>query len=202
VAAACGELDDEELQRSGMKTSQKLIELISIGSEDDVLEIGCGVGRVGRALAPLCRHWTGVDISPNMLGYAAARLRGVSNIGLIQLQTVGLEPFSDNSFNIAYTTDMFEHLDQIDRWQYVREAFRVLRPGGRFYMDNIDLESEKGWASFATNVRLYAPLERPPYIPTLSTAAELTAYARRAGFEHVEVHHHPPLAIVIAVKTA
>ena len=70
------------------------------------------------------------------------------------------------------------------------------------YMDNSDLESETGWASFATNVRLYTALERPPYIPTLSTAAELTANAKRAGFERIEAHCHPPLAIVIAVKPA
>lgn len=202
VAAACGELDENQLRQSGTKTSQKLIELLSIGLEDDVLEIGCGVGRVGWALAPQCRHWTGADISPKMLEYAAGRLRGVTNTRLLQLPNVSLEPFADSSFNIAYTTDMFEHLDQIDRWQYVREAFRVLKPGGRLYMDNIDLESEKGWAGFATNVRLYTSLERPPYIPTLSTAAELTAYAKRAGFEQIAAHYHSPLVIVIAVKPA
>jgi ubiquinone/menaquinone biosynthesis C-methylase UbiE len=200
VAAACGELSEDQLQSSGMTTARELIELASIGSRDDVLEIGPGVGRVAWALAPQCRHWTGADISPNMLGYAADRLKARSNVRLVQLPNVGLEPFSDKSFNIVYTTDMFEHLDEIDRWQYVREAFRVLEPGGRFYMDNIDLESDVGWARFAVNARLFAPLERPPYIPTLSTAAELTAYAKRAGFEQIQAHHRPPLVIVVAVK--
>lgn len=199
VAAACGELDEADLRRSGLRTARELIELVSIGSEDDVLEIGCGVGRVGWALATHCRHWTGVDISPNMLTYAA-RLQGAGNIRLTQLQSTGLESFADNSFNIVYTTDMFEHLDEIDRWRYVREAFRVLRPGGRFYTDNKDLESEKGWASFEVNARLYGPLMRPPYIPTLSTAAELTAYAERADIERVHCYRQSPLVIIVAVK--
>jgi ubiquinone/menaquinone biosynthesis C-methylase UbiE len=198
--AACGLQEEDELRRSGTKSARDLLELISIGPEDDVLELGCGLGRVGWALAPHCRHWTGADTSTNMLAYAAHRLQGVSNIRLVQLRSVGLEKFVNNSFNVVYSTDMFEHLDEIDRWLYVQEAFRVLRPGGRLYVDNIDLESEAGWASFVVNVGFYAPLERPPYIPTLSTAAELMAYAKRAGFEQIRSYHHSPLVIVIAIK--
>ena len=43
-------------------------------------------------------------------------------------------------------------------------------------------------------------LERPPYIPRYSTAAELGTYARRAGFEQVQLHRRPRLIIVTAVK--
>lgn len=200
--AACGEPNEDELRRSGAKTAQSLVELAAIGPGDDVLEIGCGIGRVGLPLARRCRHWTGADISTNMLAYAGERLRGLSNVRLVRLENVGLREFEDASFDVVYTTDMFEHLDEIDRWRYVQEAFRVLRPGGRFYMDNIDLESEAGWVSFANGARLYGPVERPPYMPRLSTSAELATYAARARFERVERHHLSPLAIVTAVKHA
>jgi hypothetical protein len=43
---------------------------------------------------------------------------------------------------------MLAHLDEIDRWRYVQESFRVLRPGGRLFVDTIDIESNEGWGMF------------------------------------------------------
>jgi len=135
-----------------------------------------------------------------MLAHASDRLRGVNNIRLVQLQSVGLSEIAENSFDVVYTTNMFAHLDEMDRWRYVEEAFRVLRSGGRIYVDNIDLESDAGWAIFVSDATRYRSLERPPYMTRLSTAAELMAYATRAGFEQVQSHHRQPLVIVTAVK--
>ncbi len=44
--------------------------MLHIAEDDDVLEIGCGVGRVGVALAPCCDQWIGADISSQMLEHA------------------------------------------------------------------------------------------------------------------------------------
>jgi hypothetical protein len=95
---------------------------------------------------------------------------------------------------------MFAHLDEMDRWRYVEEGFRVLRPNGRLFIDNLDLESDAGWSTFAEGAKSSQDLERPPYEPRLSTAAELITYALRAGFEQVRSHRRSPLVIVTAVK--
>ena len=137
-AAASGETTEAGPRRSAAAVEARLIELAGIGSEDDVLEIGCGVGRIGFALAPLCRSWTGADISPNMLNVAAGRLRSRDNVRLVHLRDCGLEELEDESFDVVYSTNVFAHLDEMDRWRYVQEAFRVLRPGGRLSIDNID----------------------------------------------------------------
>ena len=200
--AASGVQGEDELRRSAMKSLHDLLELVSIGAQDEVLEIGCGVGRVGLVLAPLCRLWTGADISANMLAYASRRLRDVNNVRLVKLHRVGLEDFTDSSFHVVYTTDMFEHLDEMDRWRYVEEAFRVLRSGGRIYIDNIDLESDAGWASFVNDGKKYQGFARTPYVLRPSTAAELMAYVKRAGFTQVQSHRRPPLIVVTAVKPA
>ena len=177
-----------------------LLELASIGEQDEVLEIGCGIGRLGLVLAPHCRVWTGADISKNMLTHASGRLRGVSNVRLVRLRDVGLEEFRDSSFDVVYSISVFAHLDEMDRWRYVEEAARVLRSGGRLCIENIDIESDQGWTMFINHARRSQSLERPSYDTRFSTAAELLAYVTRAGFTQIQSHHRPPRAFVTAIK--
>lgn len=160
------------------------------------------MGRIGLGLAPRCRFWTGADISANMLTRASERLRGVSNVRLVHLRSAGLGELPDNSFNAVYATDMFAHLDEIDRWRYVEEAFRVLRSGGRLYIDNVDMESDEGWTMFVDHGKRSQPLERPPYDTRFSTGAELMTYVTRAGFRQIQSHRRPPLVIVTAIKSS
>lgn len=197
---ASGRSYEEEVRESAAPTLRNLSELVGITVQDDVLEFGCGVGRIGRELAPLCRSWTGSDISKNMLLYASERLGQLGNIQLKQLQGEGLSEFADSSFDVVYCTNMLSHLDEMDRWFYVQDAFRVLRPGGRLFIDTIDIESDKGWAMFLQGSSPDLESARPPFMPRFSTAAELKNYAHRAGFAEVDTHHRPPLVILIARK--
>jgi len=198
--AATGETSESRLRSSAMETVRNLLELAAISARDEVLEIGCGVGRIGKEIAPLCRSWAGADISANMLGHASARLKNLENTRLIHLTSVGLNDLEENSFDVVYATNMLAHLDEIDRWWYVQEAFRVLRPGGRIFIDNMDMESEAGWSMFSKDAIRYRDVQRPPYMPRFSTAAEFSAYAKRAGFVDTRAHHRSPLVIVTATK--
>ena len=198
--AACGEEDESAVCRSAQTPVKNLFELAGVRPEDDILEFGCGVARIGLELAPRCRSWTGADLSVNMLAIAAKRLEGVSNTRLVKLHQVGLDQLEGDSFDLVYSTNMLAHLDEMDRWRYVKDAFRVLRVGGRLCIDNVDLESDEVWVAFARGAECHQDLERPPYLPTPSTAAELTTYVLRAGFVEEKVYRRSPLVIVTAVK--
>lgn len=198
--AACGEQEESDVRRSAERPVGNIMELAMITQQDELLEIGCGVGRIGLELAPRCKYWTGADISANMLTVAAERLAKLSNIRLTQLKRIGLEQFPPDSFDVVYSTNMFDHLDEVDRWLYVRDAFRVLRPGGRLFVDNTDLESEAGWRSFANVANAPSEIAHPPYTPTPATSDEYIAFARRAGFDRVEVHKRAPVLILTAIK--
>ena len=89
--------------------------------------------------------------------------------------------------DLVYCTVVFMHLYEWDRFRYVKEAWRVLRPGGRCYFDNIDLTSTNGWKVFEDS-NAYRPDERPAYLAMTSTADELRTYGIRAGFDRVETH--------------
>ncbi len=198
--AACGHEDERSLRSSAEIPVKNLIELADVRPQDDVLEFGCGVARIGLELAPRCRTWTGADVSANMLATAEKRLQAMNNTRLVKLERIGLDQLESNSFDLAYSTNMLAHLDEMDRWRYVKDAFRVLRPGGRLCIDNVDIESEEGWGAFSRDAESWREAERPPYFPTPSTAAELTTYALRAGFGQVQAHTRTPLVILTAVK--
>lgn len=177
--------DERELNRSGAATTQFLLDNVGITSDDVVLEIGCGVGRVGKHLAPRCRRWIGADVSTNMLRFAAENLRGLDNTEFVELSGYNLGPIASESVDVAYCTVVFPHLSQWDRYSYVEDAFRVLRPGGKLYVDNVNLCSESGWRIFEEHRRI-PPLERIPQIGECSTPEELREYLKRAGFQSVQ----------------
>lgn len=180
-----GTEDEAIFEASGSGTSAFLFEHVGIQPTDVVLEIGCGVGRVGKHLAPRCRKWIGADVSPNMLKFAAERLREFKNVEFVELSGNDLRPVADNSIDVVYSTVVFMHLESWDRYAYVEEAFRVLRPGGKLYVDNVNLCSDAGWAIFETH-RKFPVAERPDHITVCSTPQELVEYLKRARFGNIQ----------------
>lgn len=90
------------------------------------LEIGCGEGRVSRDLAAREHAVTGVDITPRLVELAAeadpASTYVVGNAEAL--------PFSDRSFDLTVAYNSLIDVD--DMPAAVREAARVLEPGGAF----------------------------------------------------------------------
>jgi len=184
--AVCGTDDASEWARSGEATAGDVRALAAVTAQDDVLEIGCGAGRVGRFLAQHCGRWTGGDVSPNMLHFAATALADLPNVSTVQLNGYDLTGVADRSFDVVYCTGVFMHLDEWERYRYIVEARRVLRPGGRLYVDNFNLLEPEGWALFMEHFRM-DPSKRPANVSRHSTPAELEAYVTHAGFNDVKV---------------
>ena len=184
-----GVVDEDRVRATAEVTIQWLEASVGIKPDDVILEIGCGIGRVGQVLAPRCKHWIGCDVSPNMLKFARQRLASFNNVSFVEISGFDLRPIPDASVDLVYCTVVFMHLDEWDRYNYVLEAYRVLRPGGRVFVDNFNLCTDEGWEVFETH-RKIAPKHRPPYIGKSSTPQEITTYLQRAGFQEVEIMEH------------
>jgi len=185
--AVAGITDEELLRATAEYTLRVLQRTVGVLPSDDVLEIGCGIGRMGRVVAPCCKQWIGTDIARNMLEHAAVRLKDLPNVRLVELSAVGLGEIPDASVDLVYCTVVFMHLAEWDRFRYVAEAFRVLRTGGRAFFDNVDITSSHGWKVFMDGFS-FTPEGRPPQLCMVSTGDELRTYAEKAGFERVEIH--------------
>lgn len=99
-----------------------------------ILEIGCGSAPCSRWLAAHGAHPVALDLSRNMLAFGQRAIRAHPDsptpLALVQADATAL-PFADHSFDIAFSA--FGAYPFIaDTATAMREAARVLRPGGRF----------------------------------------------------------------------
>ena len=195
MLAVAGIADYSEFMETGVCSATTIRETLDIEPADDVLEIGCGTGRIGKALASDCRHWVGADISGQMLAHARENLAGLENITLVELNSATLNEFADGIFDKVYCSAVFMHLEEWDRYRYVTEAFRVLRPGGKCYFDNMNLAGENAWSVFSQLSKL-DPLTRLPQISKTSTGEEIEVYLKNAGFCDISVRREPLLVTV------
>ena len=135
---------DEEFRLSGERTVAEdiLTDMINICQGKDpaqmkVLEIGCGAGRVTRALAGVFGEVYAVDISGEMIARAQEFLKDRPNAHVFQNNGTDLSVLdgrlADGAADFAYSTIVFQHIPSREVIEkYVREVHRLLRPGALF----------------------------------------------------------------------
>ena len=140
VASGQQEWSEEEFDRSGFATTEHVVldDLARItGGRDpkemNVLEIGCGAGRMTRPIADIFGHVYAVDVSGEMLARARARLAHVENITWTQTNGVDLDALGDVQLDFALSYIVFQHIPHIEVIRgYIREVAQRLRPGALF----------------------------------------------------------------------
>jgi len=118
-------------------TSKKLVEaLIQIcDKNDDVIEIGCGRGYTCMLLAPHVKSIVGTDISDPVLAEASAVLLscGITNVEIKRVSAFNLtHSFAPETFKVALSIDVVEHLHPEDANEHLRQVFELLKPGGKY----------------------------------------------------------------------
>lgn len=198
--AVSGYVDEDQYRAMGKVSRDMLKAMAGYGPDDTILEIGAGVGRVGAFLAPECREWIGCDASGNMVEHMKHRLAHLPNARAVEISGYDLQPIADESVDLVYSTVVYMHLDEWDRWAYIREGMRVLRPGGRMLVDNVNLGSDEGWAFFLDHCKI-EPGSRPPNISKTSTSEELRIYFERAGFKDIAQHKNHLWITTVGTKS-
>jgi ubiquinone/menaquinone biosynthesis C-methylase UbiE len=98
-----------------------------------ILEIGCGAGRMTKAIAASFREVHAVDISAEMIAAAKRNLSGLRNVFFYKNNGADLSQFPDESFDLAFSFIVFQHIpDKNVIENYVQEVHRSLRPGAFF----------------------------------------------------------------------
>jgi SAM-dependent methyltransferase len=94
-------------------------------------ELGCGVGRITRALSTHFATSTGVDISEAMIGQARDMNADRPNCSWFVNDVPDLRAFPDRAFDLVLSFIVLQHVpDRAVIAAYLREMVRILAPGG------------------------------------------------------------------------
>jgi len=191
IATAKTDWEDEQYFESGRLNihHEVLTDMGNVAQGMDpkdmtVLEIGCGSGRLTRALADVFGSVYAVDISGEMIQRAAETLRDRPHAHVFQNNGADLHVLDpvlrDGQVDFAFSYIVFQHIPSAEViHSYVREVFRLLKPGGLFKFQ------VQGDASLASD-----PADTWLGVPFSDRAAE--AMAAESGFELRYRRHDGP----------
>ncbi len=103
-----------------------------VGTDKDVLDLGCGVGDRAAVISEAGNRCTGVEISAEILETARQKH---PEVHFEVDDAIYLRNFEPDSFDVVLSSQMLEHLHPDDVPLHFESVARVLRPGGIYYLD-------------------------------------------------------------------
>lgn len=125
--------DEAEFWSSGRNNLDRTLEPfgLTIDLDAHVVEIGCGIGRITRALAERAASVSGLDVSAEMVRQCQEALGEFDNVDVLLGNGHDLSGIADASADVVYSFIVFQHIpDPTTTCEYIRDIGRVLRPGG------------------------------------------------------------------------
>jgi SAM-dependent methyltransferase len=184
-----GAPDEEAFWRGGEEVLDRLLSDVGVDlrGDEDVVEIGCGIGRLTRALALRTRHVHALDVSAVMLADAGRYNHELGNVDWIHGDGATLAPLSDAQFDACVSFVVFQHLPTAElTYGYVQEMGRVLRPGGwsAFQVSNDPRIHERPspWKRFSDRLRK-GHYDDPAWLGSAVDIPELRRVADGAGLD-------------------
>ncbi|MBI2061220.1 MAG: class I SAM-dependent methyltransferase [Nitrospirae bacterium] len=145
-----------------------------IGPVERVLEVGCGRG-VGAQIAlrdfdP--REYAGIDLDERMVSLARQRVK--DSRARFEVASATALPFASKQFDVALDFGIIHHIP--DYPKALAEIYRVLKPGGRFLLEDLTID----FFNFAPTKILKYVLDHP--YDEMFTAEQFRGACRKAGF--------------------
>ena len=131
-----GKWNADDFFESGKKEIEILLEYLSaknipMKNNMKILDFGCGVGRLGRALYPFVQEIVGIDVSESMVNRATEMNRDFQDkLHFIHNAKSDLGLFDDQFFDVIITGIVLQHISYPENLNYIREFIRVAKAGG------------------------------------------------------------------------
>jgi SAM-dependent methyltransferase len=159
----------------------RFAKLVRPRAREKCIDLGCGTGAFTRRLATFDLELLGVDISPRSIEYASQQSPG-QRYEVRDIMATGLP---DNSMDIAVFSGVLHHLPTAkERATALKEARRLLRPGGRLFGFDPHRGSPSMWLYRDPRSPLYSSVGKTEN-EVLLGRAQMTNELTSAGFDDV-----------------
>lgn len=120
------------LRPGGIGMTQSLLQALAIGPNDEIVEFAPGLGVTARMiLTQQPNHYTGVERDSEAVAWTAQKLSGLPNVSIIA-GTADNTRLPQNSASVVVGEAMLSMNTPEHKRRIVAEAYRLLRPGGRY----------------------------------------------------------------------
>lgn len=167
----------DEFHIRGRAASLEIVAALALTSEDEVLDLGSGLGGPARTLAEMTGcSVTGVDLTHEFCDVATAlsQWTGMADRTRFLVGDATATGLPDGTFDAALTVHVAMNIS--DKPALYAEAFRLLRPGGRFVVYDV-LQGEGG------DIHYPVPWARDSSTSFLATPEHVQDLLTSAGFE-------------------
>ena len=129
------------------KLELAVLKKFGLTTQSSVVDAGCGSGRLAAQLAPFLEiGYLGTDVVPALLDYAR---KLVDRPDWRFEKTDGIAiPSADDSADFITFFSVFTHITHEDCYRYLKEAKRVIRPGGKILVSFLEFRIHSHWEIF------------------------------------------------------
>lgn len=188
--AAVGSATAEEYEIVG-RVEKSLLVYAGLQSNDVLVDIGCGAGRLAAHLAGWFHgSYLGTDVVQTLLDYAAEacgrqdwRFEKVTGLTV---------PTASDSVDMVCAFSVFTHLRHEESYVYMQDIFRALKPGGRLVFSYLEFRVPAHWPVLEGNI---ASIGEDVVLNQFMSFDAIEEFAHHLGFELVESHRADELFI-------
>ncbi len=119
-----------------------------VSKKAQILDAGCGTGKTIQVLEKKGYDVKGIDYSLKAVNFCKSRrLKNVKHASILDI------PYSRNSFDVVLCIDVLTVFSEADINRAIKESYRVLKPGGYFFLQCAALEFLRSQHDVVANIK-------------------------------------------------